>query len=70
MRRRSFQTDSEHRFEFVLTRELGIGTHRETMLRMTNSEFVAWLALYRREHDEREQAKRKSKSGGRFHHRG
>jgi hypothetical protein len=52
---------SEERFQFELTEALGIGTHAETMARLSATEYAKWKALYRakaQEADERNKPKK------------
>ncbi len=51
----------ERRFYFRLARDLGM-TVGELLARMSSDELTEWIALYRIEHSEREQAAQRAKA--------
>lgn len=53
--------DPDKAFEYRLCRDLGGMTVREMRRRMSNAEFVEWVAFYKREQIEREKAEKKAK---------
>ena len=51
----------ERRFYFRLARDLGM-TVAELLTRMSSTELTEWIALYRIEHSEREQAAERARA--------